>query len=52
MKISNAGWSVRNPVYKSRIEISESLSVMSEKKYNWFQRKMWKMLLNINIEKV
>lgn len=52
VSVKEVEWRTKKVEVKSRINITENFSVMSEKKYNWLQRKMWKMLLNINIEKV
>ena len=38
-----------NPPYKSILLISNNFRVMSLKHYNWFQKLMWKFLLNIEI---
>ena len=52
VSVKGVEWRTKKVEVKSRINITENFSVMSEKKYNWFQRKMWKILLNIDIEKV
>ena len=46
------GFEVKEYDYKSRLIISENLTVMSTKKYNWIQKRMWKKLLNVEIEEV
>ena len=52
VNLKGAEWRANKVKENSRIEVTENLSIMTEKKYNWLQRKMWKILLNINIEKV
>ena len=40
------------PKPNSKITIGNNITVFNEKHFNWFQKKMWKILLGIKIEDV
>lgn len=37
---------------KSILSIGDGLKIYSEKRFNWLQRKMYKILLNIEVENI
>lgn len=51
VNLKNAEWKLEKIEPKSRIKVTENLVVMTGKKYNWFQKRMWKIFFNIDIEK-
>lgn len=38
--------------YKSIVSITEKYHLYTEKKYNWFQKKMLKLFFNIEVEDI
>ncbi len=52
VNLKSSEWCINKIEPKSKLKVTENLSIMTEKKYNWLQKKMWKMLLNIEIEDI